>query len=784
MLLGTLLLFSSNNLLMIADASEVPFISVKLKNYLGSQTQLTIQVKGEYTITDANFSLVEGKTYTVKAENNAIALYENGLLKSTSMKLSTVPKLYGTNNYIIINNRPYLGSMNFVIENNTYVRPINTLPLEDYLKGVVPFEMMASWNKEALKAQAVAARTYAVRYQSSTNMDDTVNYQAYGGYSWYSNSTAAVEETNSQYLTYGGKAIDAFYSASNGGITESNANVWGGTPLPMFPIKQDPYDTKVPWGFTFKKTQIDTTSLDLANPQNWWNSVKENDSSLMINFKNWMVQNGYSNKDIKIISIPAFSFSTNKTSGNRVKYANISIQFFLKDKTTGQFVIENDQIKVNTLSYVNTSASKIRAMVGINNMKSYLVSNFSSNNTSYTVNGLGNGHGVGMSQWGAKVMADQGRSYKDILTFYYPGTSLTNNDLPASTAPSPSDNSIDESNTTVVNPAPVMDTIAPSISNVNSAYTEQSNQISVNYRVNEASRMTVYVKNSQGTILSNLLQNSSQKAGDFHLTYDVSALPNGVYSFGIITIDSSNNRSSYLQNVSVSKAAATPVKNDPVVVSLPAKGYLDAPANGSVIKGNNLLKGWFLDGSGVAKVQVLVDGKVLGSAKYGSYRADVKKAYPQYQNANSGYQYTLNTTVLTEGSHTLTVRETGENGKVTDLTRKVNVKNLPGKGSLDSPAAGSALKGNTNIKGWYLDGSGVSKIEVFIDGKRIGTAKYGYNRADVLKKYPKYNNANSGYQYTLNTRILSKGQHQLTVRETGKDGSVTVVKSVKINVRN
>jgi SpoIID/LytB domain protein len=431
---GAVMIFSSGNLPSIAKASEVPSISVKLKNYVGSQNKLTVTVKGKYDIPGSNLSLVEGKTYIVKLENNRLSLYENGTLLGNFSNLSAVPQVYGTNNYIFVNNHPYLGNMNFTLENNVYIRPINTLPMEDYLKGVVPFEVSASWNKEALKAQAVAARTYAVKNQSS-NMDDTTSYQAYAGYMWDSRTNAAVDETNSQTLTYNGKTIDAFYSASNGGMTESNANVWGGTPLAFYPVKLDPYDTKVPWGFTMKKTQIDTTSLDLANPQNWWNSVNEADTPLMSNFKNWMAQNGYANYEIKIISVPTFNFSNDRTTGNRVKYTNISLQFFLKDKTTGQFVMENNQIKVNTLTLTNTSAAKVRAMVGASIMKSYLISNFSSDNTSYTVNGLGNGHGVGMSQWGAKVMADQGFSYNDILSFYFPGTALTN--AQSTTSPSP-----------------------------------------------------------------------------------------------------------------------------------------------------------------------------------------------------------------------------------------------------------------------------------------------------------------------------------------------------------
>lgn len=653
-LVGAALIFSSSNLLITekASADEVPSVSVKLKNYIGSQTQLTVTVKGEYDIPGSNVTLMEGKTYTLKVENGALSLYENGTLLGKFSSLSTVPKTYGTSNYIFINNHPYLGSMNFTIENNAYVRPTDTLPMEDYLKGVVPFEMIASWKKEALKAQAVAARTYAVRNQSS-NMDDTVSYQAYGGYIWDSNSTAAVDETNSQILTYNDKPIDAFYSASNGGITESNANVWGGTPLAFYPVKTDPYDTKVPWGFTIRKTQIDTSTLDLANPQNWWNSVNEADP-IMSNVKSWLAQNGYANDEIKIISVPVFSFSNDKTTGSRVKYANISLQFFLKDKNTGQFIMDNGSIKINTLTLMNTSAAKIRAIFGASNMKSYLVSNFSENDTSYTINGLGNGHGVGMSQWGAKAMADQGLGYQDILNFYFPGTTLTN---------------------------------------------------------------------------------------------------------------------------AKTSSPVTPV-------SLSPRGYIDAPANGGSIKGQTNVQGWFLDGSGVSKIDVLVDGNYIGTAQYGGARSDVANAFPNYQNANSGYQYPLDTRTLTNGSHTLSVRETGNNGTITDLKSQINVQNLPARGYLDSIVDGSIINGTQNISGWFLDGSGVAKIEVLADGKSVGTAQYGNSRTDVQKAFTDYQNANSGYQFALDTTTLSNGQHTLALRETANNGTATDLSGIKVNVSN
>ncbi|MEH7414519.1 hypothetical protein V7266_04395, partial [Neobacillus drentensis] len=89
---------------------------------------------------------------------------------------------------------------------------------------------------------------------------------------------------------------------------------------------------------------------------------------------------------------------------------------------------------------------------------------------------------------------------------------------------------------------------------------------------------------------------------------------------------------------------------------------------------------------------------------------------PAYKNANAGYQYSLNTANLLNGQHTLTIRETGKNGAVTELKRLVNVQNavqntaqntvqnLPAKGTIDEPKYGATVKDSTLIRGWFLDG--------------------------------------------------------------------------------
>lgn len=119
------------------------------------------------------------------------------------------------------------------------------LDLEEYLCGVVPSEIYESSHMEALKAQAVAARTFAVRRaMAGTVVDDTTSFQAYRAPLAESSprSRQAVEETAGQVLTYGGEVIDCFYSASNGGTCKRSGEVWS-RDYPYYVNKPDPWDT-------------------------------------------------------------------------------------------------------------------------------------------------------------------------------------------------------------------------------------------------------------------------------------------------------------------------------------------------------------------------------------------------------------------------------------------------------------------------------------------------------------------------------------------------------------
>ncbi|MDD3223668.1 MAG: Ig-like domain-containing protein, partial [Clostridium sp.] len=173
----------------------------------------------------------------------------------------------------------------------------------------------------------------------------------------------------------------------------------------------------------------------------------------------------------------------------------------------------------------------------------------------------------------------------------------------------------------------------------------------------------------------------------------------------------------------------------------------------------------------------------VGTASYGDSRSDVEKAFPQYNNVNSGYHYSLDTTKLTDGNHTLVIRETGNNGSQNSISRGINVCNKA-IGCIDAPSEGQSISGVKQVSGWLLDGTGVSKVEVLVDGNVVGTASYGDSRNDVEKVFPQYNNANSGYHYSLDTTKVTNGNHTLVIRETGNNGIQNSVGERNFNVNN
>jgi stage II sporulation protein D len=447
--------------------AEEKDLSIKLLQYFKSMTELPIIMHGNWQVEDNPDVHVESDAaYLLKVLAGSLVLMKGDeLVGNFGSQLTLTPVPYGQENQIRLNGHPYLGEVMFNIENNQYIRPINKLSLDDYLKGVVPSEMPASWNLEALKAQAVAARTYVMTKLGQT-IDDTVNYQAYNGYQWYPNTSQAVDQTSGQELKYHGKLINAVFSSSNGGMTEASENIWGKQPTPYLPAKEDEYDPKLPWTINLNKTQLDLTDKDLMDPQSWWPFSVEKDKQVIDNMKTYLKNNGYANCDLKIISIPEMAISPEKTTSGRSLKASVKIEFMVKD--SGGFRIGPDgNIQKFVYDKKNFPISGLRAMLGASLMKSYLIDSLQDNGDTYVLSGRGYGHGVGMSQWGAKVMGDQGIPYQNILSYYYPGVVLEGASLL---------NPADKVNPVPEKVKPVQDEVVPTPVKVNPA--PEKNKIS------------------------------------------------------------------------------------------------------------------------------------------------------------------------------------------------------------------------------------------------------------------------------------------------------------------
>lgn len=169
------------------------------------------------------------KGYVLVPYKNEIAVKSGG--QFYSLGTAAIVLRPDTNGYVSTKGKWYHGKL--MVKNvNGKLIVINDVDLENYLKGVVPSEMPASWEYEALKAQAIAARSFALanlgkQAKNGYDLKDNTEDQAYGGASAETNKTnKAVDETHGLVLTYDMKIISAYYSASAGGMT--SASVWGG----------------------------------------------------------------------------------------------------------------------------------------------------------------------------------------------------------------------------------------------------------------------------------------------------------------------------------------------------------------------------------------------------------------------------------------------------------------------------------------------------------------------------------------------------------------------------
>lgn len=344
----------------------------------------------------------------------------------------------------------YPDNMRFSLSSDkSVINCINVTDIETYLKGVLPYEMGVNAPLEALKAQAVTARTVAV---SRVNKYNTEGYdirndtsdQVYKGYNATYNASThniskAVEQTRGVVLKYGSSLVSGTFYSNNGGMTISDANVWSsGVGTPYYKSKVDSYDTylhptiagwsKLKYTENYTAEQLRNVILNssIQYPGYFkgsymtptFDGLSEN---YRIEVKNSV--NGY--VTLTTISDDKGRVYNIKNYSNRWVFGLRSQQFTMTSKTKLNVKSSSSEVVLENMVIQSDSASK-----SINNNEIYVQSAteiVKPYATDYVFNGAGYGHGIGMSQNGAMNRADAGHTYKDILAFYYDGTNIANN---------------------------------------------------------------------------------------------------------------------------------------------------------------------------------------------------------------------------------------------------------------------------------------------------------------------------------------------------------------------
>jgi GH25 family lysozyme M1 (1,4-beta-N-acetylmuramidase) len=207
---------------------------------------------------------------------------------------------------------------------------------------------------------------------------------------------------------------------------------------------------------------------------------------------------------------------------------------------------------------------------------------------------------------------------------------------------------------------------------------------------------------------------------------------------------------------------------------------IDTPSQSSTYYTNQIrIGGWALNPSGVKSVQIYCDNNLEGQAEIGRSRPDVQAVFQGYSGANtSGYSYNLDETQLPSGSHTVKVVSTGNDGSTQSVSRQINGAGL--LDCVDFPQQNKAYGSSINVAGWAMDPSGISKIQVYVDGNYVEDAILGNSRPDVANVFPNYkNNATSGYRTALNISSLPNGNHKVTLKFIAVNGD-TDSKDVQI----
>lgn len=283
------------------------------------------------------------------------------LAQDQRMKLDNSPVEYG-------------GAISLLAQGGQ-VLVVNALGMERYLEGVLPAEMPASFSPAALQAQAVAARSYAL-YLAGKSQGKAYDVAADTGFQVYSglavgdrHTRAAVQHTRGMTLQYRDRVVLSYFHSHSGGVLEDDSQVWTAD-MPYYRVQHDEISNRA----RDMRWQLVVTAGDIAAR---------------------MRESGFNVDGVRAVRV------VQRTGSGRV----------------GRVVIETPD------RAVEMKGNAFRLMLGAERMRSTLCS-MEWQGSALVLSGIGYGHGVGMSQWGAQGMALAGATYEGILEKYYPDTRL------------------------------------------------------------------------------------------------------------------------------------------------------------------------------------------------------------------------------------------------------------------------------------------------------------------------------------------------------------------------
>ncbi len=321
----------------------------------------------------------------------------------------------------------YRGGFDFTIFSGENITAVNVVPLDGYLYGVISREMSPSWHKEALKAQAVCARNFALsklnrHRELGFDLCNTVCCQAYSGIDYEAEgSYAPVDETSGEVLLYEEELVQAVYSSSMGECTENVKNVWGSNFPYLVSVSNEYEDTENVYNGVWEKTLTRERATEIMNSKGYdigevtdITALEYTDAKRVLKLKVTGTKGSkiFERESCRTIFAEAtLSQMYTVSGGGKMTYPSVYVL-----SADGKTILSAEDVRI-------LGEGKVTAFYATDG-KSVTLYDGTKSSESFVFSGQGWGHGVGMSQYGAKGMAEAGFDYEEILTHYYTGTNL------------------------------------------------------------------------------------------------------------------------------------------------------------------------------------------------------------------------------------------------------------------------------------------------------------------------------------------------------------------------